>query len=156
MIDGYVQRVGYRYKVAYIARKYNLKGKIENIKDGGVEIIVEGNKEDIESFINDIDIKEFPVFVERLDTRYEEVKNEFKTFKIVTSSLAEEMIEGFGTGALYLDKIMSTQNKMLDKQDQTINEIKGLREDLSMTVDRRLRKIEEDMARIKAKLNLDH
>jgi acylphosphatase len=109
LIDGYVQRVGYRYKVAYIARKYNLKGKIENIKDGGVEIIVEGNKEDIESFVNDIDIKGYPIHVENIDTKYTEVKNEFQTFMIVTGSFEEEMIKGFGTGALYLDKIIGTQ-----------------------------------------------
>jgi hypothetical protein len=43
---------------------------------------------------------------------------------------------------------------MLEKQNETLNEIKYLRKDLSSILDIRLKKIEKDIVRIK-KLNLD-
>ena len=160
IIDGYIQRD--RYKVSYIARRHNLRGYIKNLEDGRVEIVVEGYKDRIESFIKDIDIKEYPIYVESIDVRYEDARNEFRSFKIITGSLEEEMVEGFGTGALYLDKILDTQREMLKKQDQTLDEISkvkeeviGLRQDISNILDIRLRRLEEDMAKVKARLGID-
>ncbi len=126
LIDGYVQRVGYRYKVSYIARKYRLKGRISNLEDGRVEITVEGNKEAIESFIDDINIKDYPIYVEDIDVRYEEATAEFKTFKIITDSLEEEMIEGFGTGAIYLDGIKNELREFRSETRDNFNDLKKI------------------------------
>ena len=193
-IDGYVQGVGYRYKVAYIARRYKLKGYVKNLEDGRVEVCVEGNREDIKRFIDDININDPPIHVQEVDVDYQDYKGEYNVFRIETGTLEEEMVEGFSTGALYLDnlkyeirdfreefrdyrkefrdfakrtddnfkKVIDTQDKILgeireikDTQEKTLNEIRGLRQELLAILDERLKKIEEDIARIKAKINLD-
>jgi len=45
-----------------IARKLNISGRIRNIKPYDVEIIAEGEKEDLKKFIEEIKIRKFPIY----------------------------------------------------------------------------------------------
>ena len=45
----------------------------------------------------------------------------FDKFVIVPGELIQEMIAGFEAGSLYLTQTLDKQDKMLDKQDQTIS-----------------------------------
>jgi len=126
VIDGMIQGVGSRYSVRALARTYNLLGYVKNLDDGTVEIICEGERGDIEQFINVMKTVKEPAKVEKVDVSFEEAKKEFKTFRIVTGELAEEIVEGFSTGAAYF-------NILIGKQDQTIAEIRGLREELGFS-----------------------
>ncbi|MEM4635841.1 MAG: acylphosphatase [Candidatus Nitrosocaldus sp.] len=198
--EGMVQGVGYRYNVKHIAMKHKVKGYVKNLDDGRVEIVAEGDDEPISRFLEDIRIRREPIYVEDMDVRYEEPTGEFKTFKIITGSLEEEMTEGFSTGALYFnvmlakqdqmlnkqdqmlakqdqmlnkqDQMLAKQDQMLAKQDQTlgkldeiihkiddaktgiINEIRMFRSDMKSMLDERLARIEEDIAKIKARLGM--
>ncbi|MEM4231767.1 MAG: acylphosphatase [Candidatus Nitrosocaldus sp.] len=184
--EGMVQGVGYRYNVKHIAMKHKVKGYVKNLDDGRVEIVAEGDDEPISRFLEDIRIRREPIYVEDMDVRYEEPTGEFKTFKIITGSLEEEMTEGFSTGALYFnvmlakqdqmlakqDQMLNKQDQMLAKQDQTlgkldeiihkiddaktgiINEIRMFRSDMKSMLDERLARIEEDIAKIKARLGM--
>jgi len=49
---GQVQGVGFRFRVAMLAKKYNLTGWVENNDGGGVILVAEGLEENIESLIN--------------------------------------------------------------------------------------------------------
>ena len=51
-ITGRVQGVGYRYFILQRASEIGLKGWVENSRDGGVEIVVQGKVSDIQTFIN--------------------------------------------------------------------------------------------------------
>ncbi|MEM3092117.1 MAG: acylphosphatase [Candidatus Nitrosocaldus sp.] len=119
--EGMVQGVGYRYNVKHIAMKHKVKGYVKNLDDGRVEIVAEGDDEPISRFLEDIRIRREPIYVEDMDVRYEEPTGEFKTFKIITGSLEEEMTEGFSTGALYFNVMLAKQDQMLAKQDQMLN-----------------------------------
>ncbi|MEM4386849.1 MAG: acylphosphatase, partial [Candidatus Nitrosocaldus sp.] len=195
------------YNVKHIAMKHKVKGYVKNLDDGRVEIVAEGDDEPISRFLEDIRIRREPIYVEDMDVRYEEPTGEFKTFKIITGSLEEEMTEGFSTGALYFnvmlakqdqmlakqdqmlnkqdqmlakqdqmlnkqDQMLAKQDQMLAKQDQTlgkldeiihkiddaktgiINEIRMFRSDMKSMLDERLARIEEDIAKIKARLGM--
>ena len=48
-VSGNVQKVGYRKRIIDIARAFGLKGMIENLDDGGVKIIAEGDDEKLNS-----------------------------------------------------------------------------------------------------------
>lgn len=48
IVKGFVQGVGYRFFTYTNAIKLNLKGYVKNLYDGDVEIVLEGNEEDIE------------------------------------------------------------------------------------------------------------
>jgi acylphosphatase len=117
IVDGIVQGVGYRYNVKHIAIRYKLKGYVKNLDDGRVEIVAEGDEESLSKFLNDIRIKKEPILVESIDVSYEEPTGEFKAFKIITGSLEDEMVEGFSTGAMYFNIVISKQDQMLEKQD---------------------------------------
>ena len=117
IVDGIVQGVGYRYNVKHIAVRYKLKGYVKNLDDGRVEIVAEGDEESLSKFLNDIRIKKEPILVESIDVSYEEPTGEFKAFKIITGSLEDEMVEGFSTGAMYFNIVISKQDQMLERQD---------------------------------------
>jgi acylphosphatase len=175
LVDGRVQRVGYRYVVANLARERNVKGYVRNLDDGRVEIVAEGEDKELEDFLARIQVKEEPIIVERIEVHEEKATGEFKTFRIVTGSLEEEMVEGFGTGASYLmlmlrlqkemigmqkemigmqKETLKLQNETLSLQRETLEEVRGLRQDLVSVLNERLRKLEEDVAKIKAKLGI--
>ncbi|MEM1995246.1 MAG: acylphosphatase [Nitrososphaerales archaeon] len=182
VVEGEVQGVGYRYYVRKSAWKLGLKGYVENLADGSVEVVVEGDRRSIEEFIKAINIVKPPINVVKVGVEYQPPTGEFKTFRIKTGTLEEEMVEGFSTGASYFevmftkqdqmlakqDQMLTKQDKMLEKQDQmlvkqdqmielqkqTLNEVKALRVELRTILDERLRVIEQDVALIKARLGL--
>jgi hydrogenase maturation protein HypF len=94
-VKGIVQGVGFRPFVYRIAKKNNLKGYVKNLGNY-VEILVEGKREDIESFINDLKNKKPPLSrIDKLDI--EEIKDNslnFDDFYIIKSENAQDEEEG--------------------------------------------------------------
>lgn len=54
IFEGRVQGVGFRYTVYHIANDYNLTGLVRNMDNGNVEVQVQGDKENIDSFLQDV------------------------------------------------------------------------------------------------------
>lgn len=50
-VKGQVQGVGYRYFIQKEAQKLGFTGYVRNSKDGGVEVVVEGEEKDLQNFI---------------------------------------------------------------------------------------------------------
>ena len=61
-IHGKVQGVGYRFYATRVARRMGLKGWIQNNRDGTVEALVEGEKNAIDEWIEEI--REGPRYAE--------------------------------------------------------------------------------------------
>lgn len=61
-IHGKVQGVGYRFFATRVARRLGLKGSIQNQRDGTVEALVEGDKEKIDEWVEEL--KEGPRYAE--------------------------------------------------------------------------------------------
>ncbi len=57
IIHGNVQRSDYRGRVISIAKMMNITGTIQNLSDGTVKIIVEGEKINIERFYDEIELR---------------------------------------------------------------------------------------------------
>jgi acylphosphatase len=102
-VHGEVQRAGYRYIVQDTARKFNVKGYVQNMPDGTVKIIAEAPKKTIEKFIKTLQIREPPIHVDRIETKHTNPTSEFEFFSIKYGDLNEEMGEGFGTGLKYVN-----------------------------------------------------
>ena len=86
-IRGIVQGIGFRPFIYRIANKNSLKGYVTNLKDAGVEIVVEGKETEIEIFLKEIRNKA-PVFalIEKIEVKKEKFsKKQFKEFKIIKS-----------------------------------------------------------------------
>lgn len=79
-VSGLVQGVGYRAFAKSAAEKLGLKGFAENMPDGTVKIVVEGERSDIEKFIEEC--RRGPPFAEVEDVKveWESYKGEFVNF----------------------------------------------------------------------------
>lgn len=73
LLSGRVQGVGYRYFTESRAAKYNIKGYVRNTLDNKVEIICQGEKEDLERFIEEV--KKGPSLAVVTDVKVEEIQN---------------------------------------------------------------------------------
>ena len=72
-IHGKVQGVGYRFFATRVARRLGLKGYIQNNRDGSVEAAVEGEKDAIDEWLEEL--KEGPRYAEV--TKIDEESKEF-------------------------------------------------------------------------------
>ena len=68
--------------------------------------------------------------------------------------LAERSVELSERSVELGEESVSIGKKMLEKQDETINEIKGLREDLKSYMEERFDRLEHEVMAIKAKLGM--
>ncbi|MBE2215782.1 MAG: acylphosphatase [Opitutaceae bacterium] len=48
---GHVQGVGFRYSVMQVARGYEVSGVVENLADGRVRLVAEGERSEVDAFI---------------------------------------------------------------------------------------------------------
>ena len=53
--SGRVQGVGFRYTTVAISRRFQVTGTVENLSDGRVLLVVEGEKHEVEAFCGEID-----------------------------------------------------------------------------------------------------
>ena len=165
IVSGKVQEVGYRARVVDIANAFGLKGMIENLKDGRVKIIAEGEDEKLKWFEFAIDIKNTLISVSAIIKTYSPATGDFENFgKLVTKGETDSRLD---TAAVYLkeivvsvnkmndnlggkmDMMIAKQDQMLDKQDTTIGEIRALRTDLKGYMDMRFKRIEADLSELK-------
>jgi len=154
LVSGTVQGVGLRYAVSDRAIRLGIVGCVENLDDGTVRIECEGERDDIEGLIRSIRDSSEPIRVKDIDVQYSEDAGRFRTFRIVPGDMASEMVKGFATGAMYLSRIDQKQDRMLDKQDQTVTEIRSLSSNIRDMLDSRFERIENDISQIKSKLQI--
>ncbi len=90
---GIVQGVGFRPFIYHIATQNNLKGYVRNRGDAGVEIIVEGNEDDIKKFLKDLEEKKPPLAqIYQTLVRYSEKTENYDQFTILPSTQAKELV----------------------------------------------------------------
>ena len=81
IFTGSVQGVGFRYTAYNIAHRHRLTGFVRNLPDGTVEMLAQGQPEDIDDCIRDIK-RSFAGYIR--ETRFEEIDPDprYKDFKI--------------------------------------------------------------------------
>ncbi|MEW5761182.1 MAG: acylphosphatase [Candidatus Thermoplasmatota archaeon] len=127
VITGDVQDAGYRIAVIRTCQKLGLVGYIENIPDGTVKVVCEGEKEQIEKMIPLIKIKTETIEVENVSITYHAPTGEFDGMGFVVKveesfkGLIQEMFQGYATAGKYF-------TVMFKKQDATVAEIKNVGE----------------------------
>ncbi len=53
--EGRVQGVGFRFTVQQVAKGYDVSGTVRNLADGRVHLIAQGEREEVEAFLEGID-----------------------------------------------------------------------------------------------------
>ena len=54
MYSGNVQGVGFRWKVSQIAKSYKLTGYVQNLSNGKVELLLEGEESEVQEMSQDV------------------------------------------------------------------------------------------------------
>jgi acylphosphatase len=179
-VSGKIQKVGYRKRVIDIARALGLKGMIENLNDGRVKIIAEGDDEKLKWFESAIDIKNTLIQVSSIEMAYSAAGSEFSQFgksvdegetdsrldkgvevmkeilvaiKGVNKSL-DDMNSNLGGK---IDRIDGKMDRTLQKQDELLVEVKDMNASLNDKMDKVLGKtdvsdLKSDMAEVKTAL----
>ncbi|MBN1322692.1 MAG: acylphosphatase, partial [Methanotrichaceae archaeon] len=93
-VSGKVQKVGYRARVVQIANALKIKGMIENLDDGRVKIVAEGEEKALEYFEDAIDIKNTLISVEYIEQKYLQASGNFTSFyKLVEPGEPESRLD---------------------------------------------------------------
>jgi acylphosphatase len=82
-VSGIVQGVCFRQNTLIKARELGLNGSVRNLRNGGVEIVCEGNGEAIDKVIEWCRNGPRGARVEALDVQWEEFRGEFDGFQIL-------------------------------------------------------------------------
>ena len=76
---GRVQGVGFRYAVCRLSGKFEVKGFVRNLADGRVQIIAEGQADELDRFLESIQA-EMAGYIHSKDLDRQEASGEFSDF----------------------------------------------------------------------------
>jgi acylphosphatase len=78
---GNVQGVGFRFTACRAARSYDVTGYVRNLPDGSVEVMVEGDSDQIDPFLADLS-QRFSGFVRTQTQQIAPYSGSFETFGV--------------------------------------------------------------------------
>jgi acylphosphatase len=83
LYSGQVQGVGFRYTVRSVAAGFDVTGTVRNLASGGVELIAEGSRAELEGFRQAIRESGLEHFIRQEKVTWHEASNELRGFEIV-------------------------------------------------------------------------
>jgi acylphosphatase len=81
--SGQVQGVGFRYTTKTVATGFEITGTIRNLPDDRVELVAEGQREELDAFRAALHDAGLAGFIRDEQVNWAEAKNEFRGFEIV-------------------------------------------------------------------------
>lgn len=81
-ISGQVQDVGFRYSTIQLAKKLNLTGWVRNAEDGGVEILAQGEENNLQKLLDWAQDGPPNAQVKNIEFEWGEIKSRFDKFEI--------------------------------------------------------------------------
>ncbi|UCE37411.1 MAG: acylphosphatase [Thermoplasmata archaeon] len=138
-IRGDVQEAGYRAFIMRTAQKLKLVGYIENLTDGEVRIVCEGERKAIDEFSEKIRLKNDMVYVESVRRNFSKPKGEFKRFEVKTGDLAYEMFQGYATAGKHFNRL----GQKIDCVGQKVEEVGQKVDNLTVHTDEHFNKLDE-------------
>jgi acylphosphatase len=134
-VSGKVQKTGYRARVVTIAQNLGLKGYVQNLDNGLVKVVAEGETASLEELLKAIDIKNTLINVTDIRKEYSPAIGDFDSFfKAVSGGETDQRIDA---AAHLLTKLIVVNEKILDvitatheELKETHEEIRGSREDI--------------------------
>ncbi|MGQ9469968.1 MAG: acylphosphatase [Nitrososphaerales archaeon] len=166
VVEGEVQKVGYRDFVQRVARSLGIKGFVENLRDGNVQIVCETEKEVLENFIKKISVKEDFINVESVriietspatgefeyfDIKYGRLEEELGDRMVMAVNIAKATRKEIGEMRIDMNRNFEETAKRYDVISTTLNEavntmkveLLKTREELTRAVDNLSRLVQE-------------
>jgi acylphosphatase len=119
IVSGNVQKAGYRDRVIELGKFVNLTGYAENLSDGRVRIIAEGEDDQLEFYKEHINIKNTLINVEKIEYTESEATGEFYGFQKLVSN--DETDARLDTAANILKDVIVNMNRGFDKVINSLN-----------------------------------
>jgi len=155
-VSGNIQSVGYRARVIDIAKTFGMTGFVQNLNDGRVRIIAESDNGNLDGFLDAIRIKNTLINVDAVEVEHADATGDFDDFYKLLDTAAEYLKEmigimraGFSDMRSGFENLDSKMDVMIEKQDATLNEIRGLREDMKSYMDMKFGEIEDELSAMK-------
>jgi acylphosphatase len=79
--NGHVQGVGFRFTVLQLAHKFPVNGFVRNLRDGRVEVVIEGNQSDARAFVDHIK-ERMNGYIDHTEESTGPATGEFRAFEI--------------------------------------------------------------------------
>ena len=83
LYSGNVQGVGFRYTVKSVATGFDVTGTVRNLTGGGVELVAEGTRDELDAFRQAIRESGLDHFIRDEQLSWAEAVGEFRGFEIV-------------------------------------------------------------------------
>lgn len=80
--SGRVQGVGFRYTIRQLAHGFDVVGFVRNLDDGRVEMVVEGEEEELNRFIQHIGASDLAPYIRHETAETQPPTGEFRNFSI--------------------------------------------------------------------------
>lgn len=80
--SGKVQGVGFRYTTKRVAMGFEVTGCVRNLPDGRVELIAEGQRDELEAFQSEIRDSGLAGFISGEQCAWADAKGDFRGFEI--------------------------------------------------------------------------
>ena len=94
IMSGKVQNVGYRARVVGIAKESGITGTVQNLMDGRVKIIADGEESDLKGFLDAISIKNALINVVDVEIEHPDATQEYNDFyKLVGEGETDERLD---------------------------------------------------------------
>ncbi|MCX6900545.1 MAG: acylphosphatase [Verrucomicrobia bacterium] len=79
---GRVQGVGFRYTVRQLAHGFDVVGYVRNLDDGRVEMVIEGEEEELNRFIKHVGSSDLAPYIRHESIESQTPTGEFRSFSI--------------------------------------------------------------------------
>ncbi len=176
---GMVQKTGYRARVVDFAGVLGLKGIVENLDDGRVKIIAEGDEDKLKWFEEAINIKNTLIQVSSIEKEYSAPRGDFsKFYKLVEKGETDTRLDAAAVHLKELiaavknmnkdvggkidqmndnlggkmDMMINLQKETLNGQDDLLEEVRESRKDLKGYLDQRFEKLESEVTDMRTAL----
>ena len=143
-VSGNVQKTSYRARVVTIAQNLRLKGYVQNLEDGRVKVVAEGESIDLEILLRALDIKNTLIHVVDIKKEYSSSTGDFEGFfKVVSGGgetdqrldvAAEKLTELIVVNKEILIELKATREDLKSEIKATREELKETREDLKSEI----------------------
>jgi acylphosphatase len=137
LISGNVQKAGYRDIVIRFGTVLGLRGYAENLPDGSVKLVAEGDEKKLELLKDSANITDTLINVEKIDGSFSDATGEFSGFyKLVKEGETDERLDraaelmkqligvvqnGFNDTVDAIKSVKADTSAMLDKQDKMLD-----------------------------------
>lgn len=82
-VSGNVQRVGFRFRCRDKAKELGLMGHAKNLDDGSVEVVLQGGKGEIQSFVNWLEEDLGHIRIDKVEKKWENRAEPFSDFLVL-------------------------------------------------------------------------